>query len=314
MNDLELLRSIDPAPASLPTAGRDELLTALRTSSLPSRRRKRRFALLGTGSAVLAIAGGGLAYAVLAGQPPQTALKVNCAVGVSQAEWDQFANFTGILDTSSGDPVADCAAEYVRLEGAAPPLRGYQTGSEYITVIPADWVAPASWRALPPTFRTDAARLELKQRLADLVDGPQSQCRTAASAEAMVRSDLAELSLTDWTVERLSNASKADGTSMCAMAWVDEGAAKKVQLQGVQGGPSGDDAVARLAALLRHDIAENCLTLAQAQRATESDIGKAGFKIAESDITALVDPAAKCTRVDLVPAGLIAVMLRGPKG
>ena len=70
---------------------------------------------------------------------------------------------------------------------------------------------------------------------------------------------------------------------MCALVWVDEEAAKKVQLQGVQGGPSGDDAVARLAALLRHDIAENCRILAQAQRATESDIGGAAHNLHGTD-------------------------------
>lgn len=314
MNDLDLLGSLDPAPVSLPAAGRHELLAELLASSPAPRRRRRRLALLGAGSAVLAITGGGLAYAVIAGQSPQTALKLNCAAGISQSEWDRFANFTNVLDTASGDPVADCADEYVRVVGAAPELRAYQTGSVYIQVMPSTWTVPAGWKPLPSTFHNDSSRLELKQRLDDLVDGPRSACRDIAAAEALVRRDLAELGLTSWTVERLPDASKADGGAWCAMAFLDEGGSTKVLMQGWQTPMDGGGELRSLATYLRRDVAGQCLTLPAAQRVTKTDLEKAGLKVAESKVTALVDATAKCTRVDLVPAGLTVVVLRGPQG
>ncbi len=88
------------------------------------------------GAAVLA-GGGGVAYAVLF-EPPGTALGLACAAGTTREQFAQAGELTSFMDVRSGDPVADCAAEYERREGAAPPRVGYTTGRPYLSVVPAD--------------------------------------------------------------------------------------------------------------------------------------------------------------------------------
>lgn len=170
------------------------------------------------GAALLA-GGGGAAYAVLH-QPASTVLGLACSAGTSQQEFQQAGgNLSSYVGASSGDPVADCAAEYDRLEVAAPLLRGYTTGESYLSVVPEAWPVPSDWQPLAVDFRTVPARLELSQRLGDVLDGPQSRCRSAEAVEAIVRRDLADLAMTGWTIKRLEQAERADGQDWCALAF-----------------------------------------------------------------------------------------------
>lgn len=167
-----------------------------------------------------AVGGGGVAYAVFF-QPAETALQIECAVGVDRSDFERFASGGTTMSAASGDPVTDCASEFTRLQGQVPALRAYVHGQSFITVVPADWTVPAEWRPLDQDCRSDPARLELESRLTDQIEGPEAGCQDADSAEQLVQAELADLQLTGWTVERFSQAARADGNSWCAIAFLE---------------------------------------------------------------------------------------------
>jgi hypothetical protein len=287
MNELDLLQGHDPAAGDLPQTSRESLFTGLQSIvETPDRRRRRRLFVLAPMGLVALAATGGLAYAMMGGQPPATALKINCSVNITRAEFVATGAFTSVLDTTTGDPVADCASAYEQLGQVAPALRAYDSGSVFVWVIPADW---------PVT-----------------VDGPAgpSICRSSDAVEAQIRGYLSDLDMEGWSVDRLPGAAAGDGTASCAFAWVDEGADQRVQ---IQAGPPylGEPAPAerpyrRLVARLRSDIADRCLPMAEARAAARSAVAEAGMDVT---ITAADAPAGRCTRVDLTPGGAVRIIL-----
>ena len=315
----QLLRLADPAPdiRAYDPHRRAALLDRAVTTPiplLPQRRPRRTRAALAAGAAAL-VSSGGAAYAVLH-HDPSDALQVACAVGESEAQFRAGQAVSTLISAASGDPVADCAAEYQRLEGTTPALRGYDPGQPFVVVVPSSWPVPSTWKALAPTFRSDPARLELSQRLDDQVQGPASGCFTTGDVEALVRRELADLGLTGWTVKRLEEADEVDGKSWCAAAFVDTESPTTVLLQGLERGgegprePSGD--VRDVWDALRRDVAGECLTLTQAHHVTENAITAAGFSLADAKIVEVPDAGATCTRAYAPPAGLVIVILRGP--
>lgn len=306
MNDLDLLRQHDPAAGSVPLLGRDDLLRALRTTT--TRRGPRRWMTLAVAGAALTVGSGGLAYAVLTGQPPATALKVNCSAGASEAEFVETFSFTSVMDVSTGDPVADCASEYQRLGLPVPALRGYESGSVFIWVVPQSWKVPASWRPLAEDFRSDTNRLTLKQRIEDPIDGPGVGCPSTAAVRKAVNDELAALHLEDWSVVPAPGGTDGDGSTMCAFAFLDEEGDNRIYLQA---GPpmttAGDDkGPHELMNRLRADVARPCLTMPQAKAATAKALADTGVPA-----TVLAAPTAsgRCTSIDLVPGGLITIRL-----
>lgn len=315
---LTLLRQADPARAVAPyDATRAAALVKRAISApapAPSRPRWRRPSRTVGAALTATLLASGAAYAAFR-QPATRALMVSCAVGSTKAQFVENYALSSVLNTTSGDPVADCADEYQRLEGAVPDLRGYSTGQSFITVVPADWPVPPEWQPLTTTFRSDAARVELESRLDDQIEGPAARCRDSTTVEALVRKDLADLGLSGWTVSRLSEATKADGRTWCAVAFPAQGGEDEVLVQGVEAKSSTHEAaddVRMLIDTLRREVAEQCVTLAQAQAASEQAVQAASFALTDAKITALEDSAASCTRVDFVPAGLITINLRGP--
>lgn len=325
---LAVLRQADPAPCVTPyDAARTSALLDRAIASAPGahrgpgadparRRRRSQAAGAALGAALLA-GGGGAAYAVLY-QPASSALGLECSAGTSQQEFQQAGgNLSSYVGASSGDPVADCAAEYDRLEVVAPPLRGYTTGENYLSIVPKGWPVPSNWHPLDVDFRNDSARLELSQRLGDVLDGPQSRCRSAEAVEAIVRRDLADLGMTGWTIKRLEQAERADGQDWCALAFLEDTGVRVVQIQGLPGPATGEvpaeDPFGRILQTLRRDITDQCLPLPDARQVAEQAIRDAGFDPARhAQVTVIEDAAAACTRVDVPLAGLIDVTLRGP--
>jgi hypothetical protein len=320
VDPMTALRSADPAAdvpayAAHQTTALLDRITERATSPTPVGARRGRAVAAVIGATATVVAGGGVAWAVLS-QPAETALKVNCAAASTRAEFDEYGGFTAVMDTLTGDPVLDCGAEYQRLEGAVPALAAYETGGVSVSVMPTDWPAPEGWRRLPAGFRSDPVRLELKQRLDDLVDGPSAGCRTADETEARVRADLQDLGRTGWRVERLDAAPRADGRTWCAVAWVDESSAQRVLIQGIEqdGQPLVGDgpSIAALLQDLRDEVASDCLALRDAERSTAEAVARAGFAPVDARLTVVPDPTAACTRVDLVPSGVVTIVLRGP--
>lgn len=278
------------------------------------RNRGRRMATVTAMGATVLVAGGAVAWAVWR-QPAEAALQVGCAVGMDRAQFDQLGTPTSILGHSMGDPLADCAAEYERIEGTVPPLTAYETGDSYVAVVPTEWTVPQHWRALPGSFRTDPRRLELEQRLGDIVDGPTSACRTADQAEVLVRADLKDLGLETWTVGRLSQASRAGRDDWCAVAWVDETRPNAVVLQGTEGAVFADDAQFRsLVRDLRADISQGCVPLPEASRLAREAVRSLGSAANGAKISTIADSAARCSRVDVIVGGRVSVTVRGPAG
>lgn len=327
---LALLRQADPAPTvtrydpARATALLDRAVTTdepARTDAAREHRRHhgRRWRTAGAALAATVLAAGGATAAAVFHQPAGSALGLACAAGTTQQQFQQAgSNLFSYTNTSSGDPVADCAAEYQRLQvGSSPALRGYTTGTSYISVVPADWPVPASWQPLADTFRNDPTRLALKQRLEDVIDGPQSRCRSTDQVAALVQSDLSDLGLTGWTIERLEQADRADGNTWCALAFVDDAGSRLVRIQGLFGPASGEisgtEPFGQLLQTLRQRVAGQCLPLAAARLAAEQAITQAGFDPdRDAKVTTIDDPAATCTRADMPVSGLIEIILRGP--
>lgn len=317
----KLLRDNDPAPVIDgydPDRTRqilDRATTGRPAHKTPNPRARR----LRTGAAVLTaavlVSGGSVAYAVF-GQPPESALQISCAVSTNAGEFAQSPTVSTVMTTTSGDPVADCAAEYERLYGQVPALRAYATGQSFITVVPAEWPVPAHWEPLGGHFATDPARVELESRLADQIEGPSAQCRDVDAVEALVRQDLADLGLTNWPTQRLSQAARADGDMWCAIAFPDYDGKSQVLIQGLKHEtiiPGSADDILAVIERLRADIVERCVPLSEAERAAANAVQAAGFDVAtEARITTIVDANAPCSRVDFVPAGLISITVRGP--
>lgn len=309
MNDLALLQQHDPAAGALPTESRHELLASIR-SEAPARR-TRRMALVAALSAAAAAGSGGIAYAVLSGQDPQTALKVNCAAGVSGAEFAKDHEFTSVIDVQSGDPVGDCAAEYARLGIPVPALRAYSSGSVFIWVVPSSWSVPPQWQPLDSAFRSDTSRLTLKRRVEDPVDGPAAGCRSTDAARRGVTEVLTALHADGWSITAPPGASpadaSADGSTSCAFVHVDEEGKKVIYLQAQPPVPAGEQPdYDRLLARLRTDVAQKCLPMGAAKTATQRALADTGVA---AEVTAAPRAGDRCTAIDLVTGGLLRITL-----
>lgn len=287
------------------------------TRPAPGRRRRLRRSAAGALSAAVLTSGAGVAYAVFH-QSARSALGLSCAAGTTLQQFQRNGGVDNYTATSSGDPVADCAADYRRQGKTPPPLRGYTTGTTYISVVPAAWPVPAIWQPLPGTFRTDAARLELAQRLGDVLAGPASHCQSTDTVRTYIRQQLADLRLTGWTIKTLQQASRANGVSWCATAFPDGTDSRTVSIQGLPGPAAGQarptTAFGKVLQNLRRDVAGQCLPLPAARQASLHAVTAAGFSASDAQITTTVDPAAPCTRAYLPAAGDIEITLRGPAG
>lgn len=303
--EMDLLRQADPAPGPLPTSARHELLTSLRSmtpAEAPKKTGRRATILTACSAAVLAVTGG-LAYAFYS-QAPATALKINCAAGVSQQEFEAEGGFTAVIDVVSGDPVADCARQYQHLGGEVPPLRAYESGSPFVWVLPSSWQAPSDWRELTSGFRSDSDRLTLKQRLQDPVDGPAADCRTTEATEELVRSYWTELALSGWTLAPAPGAESGDGVALCAFALLDEAGGSTVLIQTGPPLPEGtsdqERAYRSLIVALRERVADPCLALPEAEREVEALLAASTV---EATVSAAPEASGPCTSVDLVTGG-----------
>jgi hypothetical protein len=150
--------------------------------------------------------------------------------------------------------------------------------------------------------------LVLKQRLDDPIDGPSAACRSTGDVREAVQRDITALGLSGWSIEPAPGSRSADGTTLCAFAWVDEGAADTVLVQSRTPIPrvGNNGAFQKLLTRLRRDVASQCLTLTQARAATER-------AVADSGLTATISAAAvaggRCTAIDMAAGGSLAIRL-----
>lgn len=151
----------------------------------------------------------------------------------------------------------------------------------------------------------------------DVIDGPESRCRSTDQVAALVQFDLTDLRLTGWTIEPLEQAARADGNTWCALAWVDDAGSRTVRIQGLPGPANGEipptEPFGQLLQTLRQRVGGQCLPLPAARQVAEQAVTAAGFDaLHDAKITLVDDPAATCTRADVPVSGLIEITLRGP--
>lgn len=236
-------------------------------------------------------------------QPPGTAMRLNCAAGVTQQEVERDGGFTVVSSFLNGDPVVDC--RLVRSQQGEPdvPLTAYEDGHVALTVVPSDWSLPARYHALPAGFHVDLRRVAAETALEDPIDGPDesTDCYSTQAAKDLTRQVLDQVGLPTYTVSALDGTGPADGRSTCAYVIFPSEAGTRVLMGSHQ---AESKAPSRLRDLLRHDVAERCLALDDAISTVEHDALAAGAEGKGLSIIRRQDEGtASCTRIDLVVSG-----------
>ena len=301
-SSIDSLKRLSPvsdtdAAAVFGIAGREELLAAVtrlpfgrrvRAEHAPRRRRRLVLAL-----AALALAGVATAatWAVLGSGPARETTSVECVIkGVDT-----------IIPASSGDPAADCAAEWQREEGAsAPPLVAYDNTLGGVTVLPQSETPPAGYTRLQSQ---DVALIELQGSLDDAVNGLNARCLDATAATALTKQRLAQFGFTGWTVAVQSGGSGSPG---CYDGEYVNPASTTVNLVAIGSPQTADPTVAKLADRLR-PIAQGCDSLPDAESAVRDAAQGVTYQL-----NATKDDSLRCTSVYLTVGGTIFVTLRGP--
>ncbi|HVF04240.1 MAG TPA: hypothetical protein VNA20_05315 [Frankiaceae bacterium] len=283
--------------------GREALLEGIVSmpvpTTTPAPRRRRRASVIGGGIAVTLAASGTIGWAIAVNNPRDTTA-LQCAIPDSPS----------IVDAVSGDPVADCAAEWERQRGEAPPaLVAYDNGHGGVLVQPATEPAPPG--SSPFAGTQNLALIQLGEALDDYVAGLNSRCLDEPAAVSLTKAKLAELGLHDWTVTTRRN----PGATCFDRASPDPGS-RTVLVIGAASvqDPSSVDMI--LARRLRK-VAATCQSLPEAKAAVEraaSDLGLSSDpSFVQYRITSVATDA-KCTTIRQRVGGAIFVTLRGPRG
>lgn len=305
-----------PTPPQVPPDGdgRAELLrSVLAQAPEPGRRRSRRLRRVLVGVGAVGLAGSAAtAYAVVH-RPVERSTAVECFL--------REPDLTAVVVSSvTGDPVEDCAAEWRRVVGdEPPPLTAYDNDLGAVAVYAQGMPVPPGLRPLGTDFTQQAAGVELTTSVDDEVDGLGSRCWATGEATAFAHSEVAR---TGATGAQVVVRAVADGVSSCATAfWVGPDEQLVLDVRRPPDAGSLNDAdragLARLEAFeadLRRSVSLTCLALPAAVDAVRAAGARAGMTAPGLEVRAVPDPVARCTRADLVPAGLMQVVLRGPAG
>jgi hypothetical protein len=332
---IELLSRIAPmsdeeAAGLFGVAGRERLLEAImHVSPSPARRARRRSRrpLVLALAVVVAIATTTVAWAVTRGGARETT-SIDCVI----------AGVDSGIDATSGNPAADCAAEWQRERGApAPPLVAYANTEGGVTVLPRSENPPAGWRTLGSQ---DVALIELQESLDDYLNGLNSSCFSSPQATAFTRQQLARLGFVGWTVNiRSIPASTSSNTPTATAAagsgsrpaptmsaagpictgsgLVDPTTTTVTLISGPTGNPPPNWVPGRLATSLR-PLAESCLSLSAMRSAVEQKASQLGWSpqppLTRTSyvLNAIQDNKLRCTSLYQTVEGTINLILRGP--
>jgi hypothetical protein len=299
-SSIELLSHIAPisdeeAAGVFGERGRELLLDSI-IRQTPARSLRLRSPLVLAVAALVVVAATGSAWALTRGSAQETTA-VDCKIGGG----------TTVIDATSGDPAADCAAIW---PAPVPKLQAYDNGLGGVAVIPASDKAPASWIPIPSQ---DLALIELQESLDDEINGLHSKCFGSFAATTFVRQQIDRLGLIGWTVNVRS---ASDVTRLCYGGFADP-AAKTVTLiaTGDQSGPANWPPH-RLADSLR-PLTQQCLSLPAMKSAVEQRAASLGMSpTVESDrnyqLRATGDDTLHCATVTESVTGTTYVVVRGP--
>jgi hypothetical protein len=334
---IELLSRIAPvsdeeAAGLFGTAGRERLLeavTLLSPTSVQPARRRLRSPLVLAAAVVVAIATATVAWAITRGAARETT-SIECVI----------AGTDTVIDATSGNPAADCAAEWQRELGtAAPPLIAYANSYGGVTVLRRRDKPPAGWRSL----RTqDVALIELQESLDDYINGLNSSCLDAPAATAFTRQQLDNLGFVGWTFSVRSDSQGsvspknspipeksagsaprpaptmvAGGPICIASGIVDPATATVTLISGNVAKPSPNWIPGRLATILR-PLTKTCLSLPAMRRDVEQKASQLGLSpeppatSTSYELNANQNEKLRCTSLYETVGGTINLILRGP--
>ena len=310
---IELLSQIAPlsdeeAAALFGPAGRERLLEAITRLSpaAPPRsaRRKVRHPLVLAFAVLVAIATATVAWAITRGGASETT-SVECVI----------AGTDTVIDATSGNPAADCAAEWQRELGTPPPpLTAYANTSGGVTVLPRSQKPPAGWRTLRSQ---NVALIELQESLDDYLNGLNSTCLNAPAATAFTRQQLHRLGFVGWTVD-VRSFSQGSASPICTGSGiVDPTTATVGLISGSLGNPPRNWLPGRLATRLR-PLTKTCLTLPAMRSAVEQKASQLGLSPEPpATKTSYVlhtsqNDTLRCTSLYETVGGTVNLILRGP--
>lgn len=232
-----------------------------------------------------------------------------------------------IITSSTGDPIADCAALWRRENGTEPPpLVAYVGPGGGVHVLPEGETPPDGSTALTGAFRQDAAIIELEAELADVSRGLKSRCFGEADARALVEGQLRRLGLTGWRIK----ARRADppapercpvGTANFGTAGLDPGQKQVLLLPNLGGPPPSDLPFMRLARWLTGEFVDGpgaqCVTVEEAAARARQEAARLGLREAAGEVVFNVvssEVPGGCARPTTVVGGTVQVTIRSSAG
>jgi hypothetical protein len=327
-SSIDALRRLAPvsdgeAAAVFGAAGREALLEDVgrlpfvgETRSRPVTRRRRPFVL--ALAVVAAAATAAAAWAVLHGSSAHETTNVQCLIGSSDA----------IIPSTSGDPTHDCAVDYRREFGIAPPqLVGYDNGHGGVTVLPRSKTPPEGYKRL--VGGQDVDLIQLQDSLDDYINGLNSSCLDGQAATALVKARLAQFGFTGWTVAvRTAGGTTANppanaaptikntpGETTCVNTETVDPASQTVTLLPT-GIPAGlpETKFVELAARLR-PLTRSCRSLPAAVVALRAVASGLGLSASARgyDLNTVTDNSLRCASIYETVGGTIFLTVRGPK-
>ena len=271
--------------------------TSRRPRSTRSVRRRVRVTVAVTAGAMAA--GGAIAWAVVSSGATDT-VSVQCEIDGTDT----------VIPATSGDPVADCAAQWTRDTGhAAPSLRAYDNGHGGVTVAPVAQTPPAGSTPLTPGTVQNLSAITLQETLDDYVAGLNASCHTAAGAVAFVHAQLDAGGLSDWSVQPPPEG--GDGSTTCADTAIVDAKSRTVLLRALSGPQDGSAPYLRLADKLRG--ISGCLTAGELADRVRSAAQGLGLSEAAHDyeLTQVAGPGS-CAVVHETVGGTTFLTVRGP--
>ena len=266
-----------------------------------TRRRRHRLPVIAAVSLSGLLASGAIGWALTASSGTDS-VSVQC----------EIAGGDSIIPATSGDPVADCAAEWQRQTGTKPPtLRAYDNGHGAISVVPAtDTPAPGA-SPLPPGATQNVSAIELQESLDDYVAGLNSRCYTPDAAVALVRQRLGDSGLSDWTV--VAPPTTDAGSSKCVDTSIVDATSRSVLLRALNGVDSAGQPFMKLAARLR--AFSGCVSLDEQAKRVKVAAEALGLTEAAHEFQlTTVAASTKCATVHETVGGTIFLTVRGPRG
>lgn len=215
-----------------------------------------------------------------------------------------------IVDAVTGDPVADCAAEWIRSTGRQPPdLIAYENTSGGIEVVAAATEVPDGWTRLESSFTQDPRLIALSSTLDDAAKGLRADCYTLDKAKQIVIGVLEEAGLGDWTIS--PQRGQADGDRSCTYFHL-EPATKTVVLVPSDGlvDPGGSPYTVYGRAL-NQALEQDCLAIDEAQALAARLVDEIALD-GPLMIEQVVDDQMACTQASLAVGGRAIATLRGP--